>query len=223
MRKFTSDQRSNAVGISQSLAMAYVMDQKAMFLQQSTWKNNVRMNNLVEQIHGPLSSIQSLSKILSTQTKKSQISHDVVEDILMRVIAQNLSPSSTLVETVMTPNPECAVIDTPIVDALHLMHNGKLLHLPVVDRDGIVVATVDVIHITHATVATASQSGEHIVAGAGELHLEICLKDLQDDFMGGAEIVKSDPVVSFRETVLERSCRTVMSKSPKFAIFPCKQ
>jgi hypothetical protein len=25
-------------------------------------------------------------------------------------------------------------------------------------------------------------------AGAGELHLEICLKDLQDDFMGGAEV-----------------------------------
>ncbi|GFZ12639.1 ribosomal protein S5/Elongation factor G/III/V family protein [Actinidia rufa] len=35
-----------------------------------------------------------------------------------------------------------------------------------------------------------------------------------DDFMGGAEIVKSDPVVSFRETVLEKSCRIVMSKSP---------
>lgn len=32
------------------------------------------------------------------------------------------------------------------------------------------------------------ETGEHIVAGAGELHLEICLKDLQDDFMGGAEI-----------------------------------
>ncbi|XP_050896456.1 ATP-dependent RNA helicase uap56-like [Lathyrus oleraceus] len=63
--------------------MAYVMDQKAMLLQQSTWQNNVRMNNLVEQIHGPLSSIQSLSKILSTQTKKSQISHDIVEDILV--------------------------------------------------------------------------------------------------------------------------------------------
>ncbi|KAL3583912.1 hypothetical protein D5086_014973 [Populus alba] len=58
------------------------------------------------------------------------------------------------------------------------------------------------------------ESGEHIIAGAGELHLEICLKDLQDDFMGGAEIIKSDPVVSFRETVLEKSCRVVMSKSP---------
>jgi elongation factor 2 len=40
------------------------------------------------------------------------------------------------------------------------------------------------------------------------------LKDLQEDFMGGAEIIVSPPVVSFRETVLEKSCRTVMSKSP---------
>lgn len=32
------------------------------------------------------------------------------------------------------------------------------------------------------------ETGEHIIAGAGELHLEICLKDLQDDFMGGAEV-----------------------------------
>ncbi|XP_019457614.1 PREDICTED: CBS domain-containing protein CBSCBSPB1-like isoform X2 [Lupinus angustifolius] len=81
------------------------------------------------------------------------------KDILMRVIAQNLPPSSTLVEKAMTPNPECAKIDTPIVDALHKMHDGKFLHLPVVDRDGVVVATLDVIHITHAAVATASQAG----------------------------------------------------------------
>lgn len=38
---------------------------------------------------------------------------------------------------VMTPNPECATIDTPIVDALHTMHDGKFLHLPVVDRGNI--------------------------------------------------------------------------------------
>ena len=63
-------------------------------------------------------------------------------------------------------------------------------------------------------VCTISETGEHIIAAAGELHLEICLKDLQDDFMNGAEISKSDPIVSFRETVFEKSCRTVMSKSP---------
>ncbi|GLU12692.1 hypothetical protein SLE2022_293540 [Rubroshorea leprosula] len=76
------------------------------------------------------------------------------KDILMRVIAQNLPPESTLVEKVMTHNPKCAPIDTPIVDSLHVMHDGKFLHLPVVDRDGDIVAVVDVIHITHAAVAT---------------------------------------------------------------------
>ncbi|XP_004501712.1 CBS domain-containing protein CBSCBSPB5 [Cicer arietinum] len=85
-------------------------------------------------------------------------------DILMRVIGQNLLPASTPVEKVMTPNPECAVIDTAIVDALHTMHDGKFLHLPVVDRDGIVVAVVDVIHVTHAAVATVSQVGNNEAA-----------------------------------------------------------
>ncbi|EEF51768.1 CBS domain-containing protein CBSCBSPB1 [Ricinus communis] len=80
------------------------------------------------------------------------------KDILMRVIAQNLPSDSTLAEKVMTPNPECATIDTPIVDALHTMHDGKFLHLPVLDRDGNVVAVVDVIHITHAAVATVGST-----------------------------------------------------------------
>ncbi|KAL6973020.1 CBS domain-containing protein cbscbspb4 [Sarracenia purpurea var. burkii] len=80
------------------------------------------------------------------------------KDILMRVIAQNLPPESTLVEKVMTPNPECATVDTPIVDALHTMHDGKFLHLPVLDRDGVVVAVIDVLHITHAAVATVGST-----------------------------------------------------------------
>jgi len=57
------------------------------------------------------------------------------------------------------------------------------------------------------------ESGEHIIAGAGELHLEICLKDLQEDFMGGAPLHVSEPVVSYRETASDES-RQVMSKSP---------
>merc|ERR1711912_34100 len=61
---------------------------------------------------------------------------------------------------------------------------------------------------------TTSESGEHVVAGAGELHLEICLKDLEEDFMKGTPIVKGDPVVSFRETVTDESDRMCLSKSP---------
>ena len=62
-------------------------------------------------------------------------------------------------------------------------------------------------------VCSIEESGEHIVAGAGELHLEICLKDLQDDFMNGAPLKISEPVVSFRETVTARSSQQCLSKS----------
>ncbi|ONK58227.1 uncharacterized protein A4U43_C09F9860 [Asparagus officinalis] len=55
------------------------------------------------------------------------------KDVLMRVVAQNLSPELTLVEKVMTANPECATLETTILDALHIMHDGKFLHLPIVD------------------------------------------------------------------------------------------
>lgn len=57
------------------------------------------------------------------------------------------------------------------------------------------------------------ESGEHIVAGAGELHLEICLKDLEEDH-ACIPLKKSDPVVSYRETVSEESDRMCLSKSP---------
>jgi len=57
------------------------------------------------------------------------------------------------------------------------------------------------------------ESGEHIIAGAGELHLEICLKDLEEDH-AQIPIKKSDPVVSYRETVSEESSEMCLSKSP---------
>ena len=45
------------------------------------------------------------------------------------------------------------------------------------------------------------ESGEHVIAGCGELHVEICLKDLAD--FSKIEIVKGEPVVAYRETVTE--------------------
>eukprot|EP00126_Sphaerothecum_destruens_P001570 Sdes_comp14985_c0_seq1m3720 len=60
---------------------------------------------------------------------------------------------------------------------------------------------------------TVEESGEHIVAGAGELHLEICLKDLEEDH-AQIPLKVSDPVVSYRETVTAESDRVCLSKSP---------
>jgi elongation factor 2 len=56
------------------------------------------------------------------------------------------------------------------------------------------------------------ESGEHIIAASGELHLEICLQDLQNDFMG-TQVKVSDPVVSFRETCNGKSDQTCLAKS----------
>jgi len=61
-------------------------------------------------------------------------------------------------------------------------------------------------------VCTIAESGEHIVAGAGELHLEICLKDLEEEY-AQVPLRKTDPVVSYRETVTVESDRTCLAKS----------
>jgi ribosome assembly protein 1 len=45
-----------------------------------------------------------------------------------------------------------------------------------------------------------SQRGEHVLAAAGEIHLERCIKDLEERF-AKVKLVVSDPLVSFRETV----------------------
>merc|ERR1719287_462856 len=62
-------------------------------------------------------------------------------------------------------------------------------------------------------VCTTEESGEHVIAGCGELHVEICLKDLRDEY-AQCDFVMSDPVVSYRETVNETSSIQCLAKSP---------
>ena len=53
----------------------------------------------------------------------------------------------------------------------------------------------------------------HVFLFSGELHLEICLKDLEEDH-ACIPIIKSQPVVSYRETISEKSSEVCLSKSP---------
>jgi elongation factor 2 len=62
-------------------------------------------------------------------------------------------------------------------------------------------------------ICTTEESGEHIIAGCGELHVEICLKDLCEEY-AKCEIIQGDPVVSYKETVQEESSQLCLSKSP---------
>ena len=53
-------------------------------------------------------------------------------------------------------------------------------------------------------VVTAEETGEHIIAGCGELHVEICINDLRKEFTN-IEIVESEPIVTYKETVTATS------------------
>ena len=54
-------------------------------------------------------------------------------------------------------------------------------------------------------------TGQNIICGSGELHVEICIKDLIDDY-AQIPIIQSTPIVSYKETVSELGEDT-MSKS----------
>merc|ERR1711920_72471 len=62
-------------------------------------------------------------------------------------------------------------------------------------------------------VCTTEESGEHVIAGCGELHVEICLKDLRDEY-AQCDFHVGDPVVSYRETVTDESTIMALAKSP---------
>ncbi|KAL3681346.1 hypothetical protein R1sor_024302 [Riccia sorocarpa] len=58
---------------------------------------------------------------------------------------------------------------------------------------------------------TVSNSGEHVLSAAGEVHLERCIKDLKDRF-ARVELEVSPPLVGFRETIeLEEVSGTVQN------------
>ncbi len=53
-------------------------------------------------------------------------------DLMTRVLARGLDPDRTPVREVMTPNPICVPPETPVSDAVVLMLERGLRHLPLV-------------------------------------------------------------------------------------------
>ncbi|MCA9485224.1 MAG: GTP-binding protein, partial [Nanoarchaeota archaeon] len=59
---------------------------------------------------------------------------------------------------------------------------------------------------------TDPETGENIIAGSGELHVEICINDLENVY-AGVELIRSNPVVTYQETIVEKSSQTALAKS----------
>merc|ERR1712158_214666 len=106
------------------------------------------------------------------------------------------------------------------VEAIEDVPAGNICGLVGVDQFLVKTGTISTLKEAHnmkqmkfSVSPVVRVAGEHIIAGAGELHLEICLKDLEEDH-ACIPLKKSDPVVSYRETVSEESSIMCLSKSP---------
>jgi elongation factor 2 len=57
-------------------------------------------------------------------------------------------------------------------------------------------------------------STQLILGAAGDLHLQVCMSVLRNDYCKGIEIIESAPMVPFRETVTTKSVENILVKSP---------
>ncbi|KZT43919.1 CBS-domain-containing protein [Sistotremastrum suecicum HHB10207 ss-3] len=91
------------------------------------------------------------------------------KDVVLRVIAAGLDPARCSVVRVMTPHPDVASPSMTVQDALKKMHTGHYLNLPVIEEDGRLVAIVDVLKLTYATLEqmNAMTAGEGHTEGEG--------------------------------------------------------
>ena len=54
--------------------------------------------------------------------------------------------------------------------------------------------------------------GELILSTCGEIHLERCIKDLNDEFCPGFILEISDPIIAFRETIINKQLKNKIKK-----------
>ncbi|KAF8640369.1 hypothetical protein AX17_000040 [Amanita inopinata Kibby_2008] len=117
---------------------------------------------------GPKTTVREVAKLMKERrttavcvmeapTPASPSSHHRIvgiftsKDVVLRVIAAGLDAGRCSVVRVMTPHPDTAPPTTSVHDALKKMHNGHYLNLPVLESDGHLVAIVDVLTLTYAT------------------------------------------------------------------------
>lgn len=98
------------------------------------------------------------------------------KDLAYRVTAQGLDPVITTVSDIMTRDPLCLHMDTPITEALEIMVGRAVRHLPLIDDDGDIKGVIDITRCFHQAMLRL----ERIAVDARKLG-EV-LKDVQENF-----------------------------------------
>ena len=80
--------------------------------------------------------IKNYGSVVIVDEKESVIGICTERDILKKLVNNNLSPSKTKVEKIMTANPRVGTEDDEVLDWLRIMSNERFRRLPVVDNKG---------------------------------------------------------------------------------------
>jgi CBS domain-containing protein len=79
-------------------------------------------------------------------------------DVLMRVVAEQRDPASTLVADVMTTNVVCCTPETTLEEARGAMRDRRIRHLPVLGYDGRLIGLISIGDLNAKLQATQEQT-----------------------------------------------------------------
>ena len=144
------------------------------------------------------------------------------KDVTCRAVANRVDPSASFVADVMTPNPTCVSLNDAAMDALTLMVENRFRHLPVIDDQGTVVGTLDIVKCLTSIIGKlekAEKSGskatkdavrqvvdQHGATGAQAEALHTLLGNLLTQATGGTAIP---------------SLRSLLHEKPSTVVSPC--
>ena len=80
---------------------------------------------MTEKNYGSVVIVDSKNKVVGIVTER---------DIVKKLVKNNMSPKTTKLEDIMTPNPRVANENDDVIDWLRIMSNDRFRRLPVVDE-----------------------------------------------------------------------------------------
>ena len=86
---------------------------------------------MTEKNYGSVVIVDSKNKVVGIVTER---------DIVKKLVKNNMSPKTTKLEDIMTPNPRVANENDDVIDWLRIMSNDRFRRLPVVDDKGTIKA-----------------------------------------------------------------------------------
>ena len=78
-------------------------------------------------------------------------------DVMLRIVLENKDPQTTLVKDVMSTNVVVIRKDTKVEEAVNLMWERHIRHLPVIREDGKVEGIVEIRNLFHERIEDVSQ------------------------------------------------------------------